>query len=137
MKHGIALFAAILALGACATTETPSISKALRETTGQTGRACVRTDDIQSYGVRSDNTLNVDGLRHYYVLTLRPGCHNLATSAATMFSGDFSELCGGRMDKLVSGGDWCTVEHIFQFEDRAEAFRAYDEAQRWREQPVR
>lgn len=137
MKSPLFPLMAILSLSACATTETASISAALRETTGQNGRVCVRTDDIQSYGVRDNNALNIDGFRNYYVMTVRPGCHDLSLSAAAMFAGDFAEVCGGRMDKLVTGDSWCTVEHIFEFDNRDEAFSAYDEAQAWREQQAR
>lgn len=122
-------------LGACVSTspKAPNLSQALRDTTGQDGRACVRTSDIRGYGTREGKVINIDARQNYYIATMRPGCFDLGTSMAAMFSGDFNEVCGGRVDKVTTAENVCTIDQMFEFVDREAAFSAYDDAVKERE----
>lgn len=119
----------IAALAACTSMDSKlrSVSETLRETTGQNGRACVRTSDIRSYGVQ-DDVVNIDSDSDYYIATVHPGCLDLHTSMAIMFSGGFSEICGGRIDKIITQSSECSINQIFQFDNRDAAFEAYEKA---------
>lgn len=130
----IAGFAVVLASCASTGRDVPGVAEMLRETTGQNGRACVRLDDIQSYGVLDDNVVSINAMRNYYIATVLPGCVDLQTSVRTLFRGDFGELCGQTMDSLATGGDRCTINQMFEFEDRDEAFDVYNEVREEREQ---
>jgi len=124
LLFGAALFSVVLT--SCASTNTPKMATMLRDTTGQNGRACILQSDIKSYGVLKDNIISINGKRKYYLATVLPGCNDLQTSVRAMFSGKFSEICGQSMDKLVTGGNQCTINHIFQFNSRDEAFAVYN-----------
>lgn len=127
-------FAVVLLTAGCASTGSkPDLSAALREVTDQNGRACIRTSRIKGYGVRSSHALNIDASPDYYIATLRPGCHDLPTSAAALFAGDLFEVCGGRFDNIVTRDGRCTIGQIFRFDSRDAAFQAYDAAEQWRE----
>lgn len=108
--------------------DVPSLTETLRETTGQNGRACVRTRDIRGYGVRDNNVVNINASRGYYLATVHPGCFDLDTSMAVLFGGSYSEICGGRMDKVVTGEGQCTINQVFKFDSREAAFAAYEAA---------
>lgn len=124
------LLSSAIVLAACASTshDVPRLAEVLRDTTGQNGRACIRTSDISGYGVRKGQVINIDTMRNYYIATVRPGCFDLETSMQAMFSGDFYEVCGGRLDKVVTDDNVCTIDQIFEFADRDAAFEAYDAA---------
>lgn len=127
----------LASLSGCAfKSDKPSLSNALKEVTNQNGRACVRTDRITGYGVRKSGAVNIDSLHGYYVATVRGGCMDLQTSASALFEARFNEICGGRADRLITGDGHCAIDQIFQFNDRAEAFSAYDAAQQWRQEAV-
>lgn len=113
---------------ACTTTgnNVPNVSELLRDTTGQNGRACIRTSDIQGYGIQEDGVVNVDSTKGYYIATLRPGCMDLYTSMGTIFSGDFNEICGGRIDKVITQSGECSINQIFEFKNRDEAMAGYE-----------
>lgn len=122
--------AVVAGLTACAQMgerDMPSVDRMLSENTGQNGRACVRLSDIQSYGVLEDNLVSINGRRDYYLATVLPGCVDLQTSMRALFSGDFGEVCGQTMDRVVTQDDQCTINHIYQFDNRDEAFAAYHE----------
>jgi hypothetical protein len=104
----------------------PHISTMLIEETGQNGRACVRSSRIRGYGILKHDVISIDGHRDYFLATVRPGCLSLSTSIQAAFSGDFGEVCGGINDKIISGGDSCTIRHIFKFDDRKQAFAVYE-----------
>lgn len=125
----------VAGLAACTSMDhkLPSISDTLRETTGQNGRACVRTSDIRGYGVQGD-VINIDSDTDYYIATVHPGCLDLQTSMGIMFSGGFSEICGGRIDKIITRDNECSINHIFQFKNRDAAFEAYEKATTRREE---
>lgn len=126
----------VLSIVSCASTaeKSPRVSDALREVTGQNGRACVRTGEITGYGVRDSNIVNIDALGDYYIATIRPGCFDLGFSPAAAFSSDSYELCGGRMDKIIVSDDSCTVHQLFEFENREEAFATYEAALQWQQE---
>lgn len=132
-KRSIFIIFFILGLASCASNSVGpfGIGEALRVTSGQDGRACVRTSGIRGYGVRDSSTINISALRNYYIATLRPGCLSLETAPAAAFSSDSYELCGGRMDKIVVHDGQCTVNQVFEFADRDAAFKMYDEAVQW------
>lgn len=131
---------ATLLLG-CATpgSELPRFSEMLTNTTGQNGRACIRQHDIRGYGVLENDVISIDGGRRYYLATVLPGCNDLHTSIGVMFSGNFQEICGGSMDRIVTGDNWCSINRIFEFNSRSEAFDVYqlisDERQTLRQEP--
>lgn len=125
-------------LSACASTKNvPTLTESLRETTGQNGRACVRTSEIRGYGVRDNNVINIDASRGYYLATVRPGCLDLNTSMAVMFGGSYSEICGGRTDKITTGDNQCTINQLFKFESREAAFGAYEAAIKERQEQLK
>lgn len=128
---GIAAFAA--ALSGCATTDFPSMSEMLRDTTEQDGRACVRESDIDGYGVLENDVISIDGGQDYYLATVLPGCNNLATSIGLMFSDNFGEICGQRGDEVRTGRDTCQIHQVFEFDDREEAFEAFNDVMEVRE----
>lgn len=127
MFFGSAALAAVLA--SCASTgNVPKVGQMLRETTGQNGRACIRQNEIQSYGVLKDNVISIDSLDgHYYLATVLPGCVDLQTSVHALFSGNFGEICGQTADSIVTGGDRCSINQIFEFDNRKEAFDTYNQ----------
>ena len=124
----------LIGLAACTSVDhnLTIISDTFRDITGQNGRACVRTSDIRGYGVR-DNVVNIDAGNDYYIATVHPGCFDLQTSMAVMFSGGFSEICGGRIDKIITQDNECAINQIFEFDNRDTAFEAYDKAVKVRE----
>ncbi len=132
---GVVAFAA--ALVSCASTGggTRKIGNMLSEHTGQNGRACVRLGDVRSYGVLKDGVVSIDGGRRYYLATFLPGCGDLQTSARALFDGKFGEICGMAMDKVEAGGDTCVINKMFEFENRQQAFAAYDMALAQRKAP--
>lgn len=136
MSLGAAVFTAILA--GCATgRDVPRISEMLRDNTGQDGRACVRVDDIQGYGVLENDVISIDSFgREYYLATVLPGCLDLATSPAIRFRGDFGEICGQSGDTIVTGlltgESSCTIGQMFEFGSREEAFATYNDVLRER-----
>jgi hypothetical protein len=126
MCFGAMVCAAVLT--ACAGAAKPKMGAMLGEATGQNGRACVRQGDIQSYGVLKGNVITIDGFRNYYLATVLPGCNDLHTSIGVMFSGGFGEICGGGMDAIATGGgDSCTINKIYKFENREQALAVYKE----------
>lgn len=130
MSIGAAVFTAILA--GCATgRDVPRISEMLRNTTGQDGRACVRVDDIQGYGVLENDVISIDSFgEEYYLATVLPGCLDLATSPAIEFRGDLGEICGQSGDTIVTGlltgENTCIIGQMFEFESQDEAFATYN-----------
>jgi hypothetical protein len=123
----LSLTACAAVLTACASTGgTPRMGKMLSENTGQNGRACVRLGDIRGYGVLDDGVVSIDGGTRYYLATFLPGCNDLETSARAAFDGDFGEVCGRSMNRIVSDGDSCVINQMFEFESREAAFAAYD-----------
>lgn len=135
MKRLITLGIAALttALVGCATTDIPSMTDLLRDTTEQDGRACVRRADIDGYGVLENNIISIDGGQDYYLATVTPRCDNLASSIDTMFSNNFGEICGQSGDVVRTGRRSCEIDQVFQFDDREEAFDAFNEVMNARE----
>ena len=128
MSFGAMVFVTLLT--ACASTGSgkPKMGAMLGETTGQNGRACIRQGDIRGYGVLKGDVISIDGFRNYYLATVLPGCNDLQTSVGAMFSGGFGEVCGGGMDAIAtSGGDHCTINKIYKFENRDQAMALYKE----------
>lgn len=127
---------ALLALTACATQgpEVPSVAEMLRESTGQNGRACVRDANFRGYGVLKHNVLSIDGGRNYYLATVLPGCTDMTTSARAMFSGSFGEICGQSMHQMTTRGSSCTINQMFRFDNREQAFSVYNQVIERRDQ---
>lgn len=119
-------------LAACSSTGMQSsvnISTALQEVTGQNGRACIWGRDIKGFGVLQDDVLSIDAFGDgYYLATVMPGCNDLGLSARAMFQERFGEVCGGGMNRVQAGSSHCQIRHIFEFENREQAFAAHDEA---------
>lgn len=116
-------------LTACSTNQgsLPQFDSMLLEASGQNGRACVRSHDIDGYGTLKHRVISIDGGRKYYLATLMPGCNTVETSMAALFAGGFGEICGGGRDKIVTRDDHCQIKHMFEFESREDAFALYDE----------
>lgn len=122
-----AIAAGVVLLAGCATgRDVPRIGTMLAEETGQNGRACVRLGDIRSYGVLGHDVVSIDGTKNYYLATVLPGCNDLQSSVRSLFSGGFGEVCGRTMNKIVTGGDSCVINQMFEFKSREEAFAAYN-----------
>jgi hypothetical protein len=123
---------ASLLLSACAASHTPpstGLDSALRDITGQNGRACVRVSDISGYGALDDSMVSVSSkFRKHYLMITRFRCPELATSLGAAFSGRFIEFCGGR-DSILAGGRSCPILSVFEFESREAAFEAMDAAE--------
>ncbi|MDQ2075199.1 DUF6491 family protein [Marinimicrobium sp. ABcell2] len=121
----------VLVLSACGLfgrEEVPTMSNALLETTGQNGRACVRSTDIRGYGVLKHDVMSIDGRRNYYLATMLPGCQAMGTTPRAGFESDFGEVCGGGRGTVHIGGEECTIRHLFRFDNRQEAFAAHEQA---------
>jgi len=128
--------ACVTALAGCATNGGPSTAKLLDESAGQNGRACVRLNEIQGYGVLDDNIVSINTLGHdYYLATVLPGCNDLQTSVRTLFQGSFGEICGkSAQNAVTTNGDHCAINKIYKFENREQAFATYNEARQKHEQ---
>lgn len=128
----------VLLVTACAVTQrndVPDLTEMLRETTGQNGRACIRTSDIRGYGLqRGGDAINIDATRDYYIATLRPGCLDIETSMGIIFSNNFNEVCGGRIDTVITQGNECSINQVFKFESRDHAFKAFNDTLERRQQ---
>jgi hypothetical protein len=106
----------------------PSYDDLLKTQTEQDGRACVRHYNIRGYGMLEDDviSINASGKNRYYLITTLFRCHSLQTSFSAGFKGDFSELCGGGLDKVVTSEESCPIKSIFEFESRDEAFATFE-----------
>jgi Family of unknown function (DUF6491) len=131
----IGFIGAATLLASCTSTpaKLPTMAKMLADTTGQNGRACIRTSDIRGFAVRKGKVIVINGGRDHFIASVRPGCTDLETSGTAAFGGDSYEICGGRMDVVAAGDSSCTIDKIFVFEDRKAAHAAYDHAYSLRE----
>lgn len=126
-------------LSACATIgkDVPSMSEMLREQTGQNGRACMDAFDFDAgsdgYGVLDNNVVSLEGDGKYYLATVLPGCQDLATSMRILLTGDFNQICGRSFDTVITEDDYCTINQMFEFENRKEAFSTYHKVMEKRE----
>ena len=134
MKFTLAaiLTLATLAISGCATTAyqpTPAeMNSALRDITGQDGRACVRQRDIDGYGTLSDTVLSVsDKFRGHYLMITRYSCPGMEVAPRALFEGAFTEFCGQR-DSITTRGGRCPILSVYTFENRDAAFAAHDSA---------
>ncbi len=131
----LGMAALVAVLSSCASTsDLPNMGEMLRDATGQNGRACIRKGDIQGYGVLDGDVVSIDATRNYYLATVLPGCLDLTTSMGAAFRGDFNEVCGGSADKVLTQENHCTINQMFEFESREEAFEVFDAVQEKREQ---
>lgn len=122
---GTALMALLVFSGCSTQPSLPTMADMLQEATGQNGRACVRTNDIRGWGSLEHGVISIDGFNRYYLATLMPGCHEVETSFAALFSGDFGEVCGGSIDRIQVREGGCTVRQMFEFKNREDAFTTY------------
>ncbi len=132
----LTLTASALALSACANMgdrDVPSVSDLLMDRTDQNGRACVRKADIQGFGVLEDNWVSIDGRGEYYLASVLPGCQSLSTSPRALFESRFYEVCGGGSGRLYTADESCTIQHVFEFETRKDAFAAWRAVEEERE----
>lgn len=114
-------------VSACASQkDVPSMSQLLAKETVQNGRACVRQSDIRGFGIPERNVVSIDGRQKYYLATVMPGCINLETSARAFFEGNFFEVCGQTGDRIVTQDESCTINQIFEFENRDQAFETLE-----------
>lgn len=131
---GVATLA--VALSSCTTMgeDLPPMNDMLSEATGQNGRACVDTRDIQSYGVLEEDIISINAAGSYYLATTQPNCMDIMGSLGAAFSSDFRELCGQSMDTILTSGGSCTIGQLYQFETREEAFDTYNSIMERREE---
>lgn len=117
-------------LVSCSSTrvDLPSYDELLRAQTKQDGRACVRQHNISGYGLLGDDVVSISAPsnKRYYLATTLFQCQSLQTSFRAGFKGDFSELCGGGRDKIVTTEEYCPIKSIFEFGSRKEAFDTFD-----------
>jgi hypothetical protein len=134
LKSILFLAVALPLFAACSSTAyipTPSeMNTALREITGQNGRACVRIRDIAGYGTLSDSVLSVSSkFRNHYVMVTLHRCPAIESGARLAFKGAFTDFCGGGRDSVHGGNGRCPVQSVFEFDDRDAAFAAHDQAE--------
>ncbi|WP_158966268.1 DUF6491 family protein [Paraglaciecola sp. L3A3] len=108
----------------------PNYDELLKTETTQDGRACVRQNDIRGYGTLDDDVISVSvsPRNQYYLITTLFRCDSLLTSFAAGFKGNFSELCGGGRDKILTSDESCPIKSIFEFESREDAFATFEKA---------
>ncbi len=121
-----------LLVGSCASTFTPTATEmndALRNLTGQDGRACVRQRDINGFGALNDTVLSVsDKFRGHYLMVTRFRCPGMETASAALFEGAFTEFCGQR-DAITTRDGRCPIQSVFEFDNRQAAFDAHEQAE--------
>ena len=133
-KNILSLAIALPLIAACSTTThvpTPSeMNAAMREITGQNGRACVRIHDIQGYGALSDSVISVSSkFRKQYIMVTMHRCPAIESGAHMGFKGAFTDFCGGGRDSVHAGEGRCPVQSVYEFDDRDAAFAAHDKAE--------
>lgn len=113
----------------------PSYDDLLKVETDQNGRACVRQHNIRGYGFLDDDVISIStrGKNRHYLVTTWFKCHSLQTSFSAGFKGDFSELCGGGSDKILTSEESCSIKSIFEFESREHAFATFKETDKIRQ----
>lgn len=134
LKNILSLAVALPLFAACSSTTfvpTPSeMNTAMREITGQNGRACVRIRDIQGYGALSDSVISVSSnFRKQYIMVTMHRCPAIESGAHMAFKGAFTDFCGGGRDSVHAGDGRCPVQSVYEFDDRDAAFAAHDKAE--------
>lgn len=118
----------ISTLTACARDLGPSgrqIDRALAEHTGQNGRVCVRTSDINGYAF-DDHVIKIPARgQRYYLATTFHSCPDLDFSALVVFDSLGFETCGGR-SAIITETMRCPLASMYEFRNRKEAFAALD-----------
>ena len=125
---------ALQLIAACSTTTyvpTPSeMNTAMRDITGQNGRACVRMRDISGYGTISDSVISVSSkFRKQYIMVTMHRCPAIESGAHLAFKGAFTDFCGGGRDSVHAGDGRCPVQSVYEFDNRDAAFAAHDKAE--------
>lgn len=133
IKAGLTLLSAALVTACASTSDVPSVANLLGNATEQDGRACVRTRDIQGYGILENDVLSVNARHGYYLMTLLPGCVDIRGSMAVAFGGDFYEVCGQSMDRITTESGQCSIGQVYEFENREAAFAIYETVKEKRE----
>lgn len=133
----ICVLAGVLILASCSSlgVNLPSHDELLRAETEQDGRACVRQRNIRGYGTLDDDVISISssGKKRYYLATTFMNCNSLLTSFKAGFKGDFFEVCGGRNDKIITSDEACSIKSIFEFENREDAFAAFEKVEKTRD----
>jgi len=133
MKYLILIIALPLCVACSSATITTTASEmnlAMKEITGQDGRACVEIRDISGYGAISDCVLSVSSrFNKQYIMVTMHRCPAIEFGAALAFNGAFSDFCGGGRDSVHAGEGRCPVQNVFEFENRDAAFAAHDRAE--------
>lgn len=121
---------ALSTLSACSslTANLPSNDTLLGELTEQNGRACIRSNDINGFGVLDDDVISIDARRgEYYLVTTLFRCNSLSISPKIAFKGNFANFCGGGGDSIITGDEACPVKAIYKFNSSKEALDAFAE----------
>jgi len=131
-KYGCAI-TAFFSLVSCSNlgVNLPSYDELLRAQTQQDGRSCIRQHNIRGYGMFDDDVISISasGKNRYYLITTWLKCHSLQTSFSAGFKGDFSELCGGGRDKILTSEESCPIKSIFEFESKEEAVATFEKVE--------
>jgi hypothetical protein len=128
---------AVITLVSCSSSSVkiPSYDDLLKIQTEQNGRACIRQHNIRGYGVLEDDVLSINarGKNKYYIATTWLRCDSISTSFAAGFKGDFSEVCGGGRDSILTSEQSCSIKSIFEFSSREEALMYFKKAKETRQ----
>ncbi|WP_255418955.1 DUF6491 family protein [Paraglaciecola sp. MB-3u-78] len=86
---------------------------------------------MRGYGMFDDDvmSINASGKNRYYLVTTLFQCHSLQTSFSAGFKGDFSELCGGGRDKILTSEESCPIKSIFEFSSKEEAVATFEKVE--------
>jgi hypothetical protein len=60
-------------------------------------------------------------------------CPSLQASFSAGFKGDFSELCGGGRDKILTSEESCLIRSIFEFKSQQEASASFKKVNKIRQ----
>ncbi|MFT6268268.1 MAG: hypothetical protein ACJAVV_001076 [Alphaproteobacteria bacterium] len=129
MKLTIVGLLTLASLSACSTltANLPNNNTLLKEVTKQDGRACIRSNDINGFGILDDDVISIDGRRgEYYLATTLYRCNSLNISPQLAFKGNFAEFCGGGRASVITGDETCPVNAIYKFDSREDAFATFD-----------
>lgn len=113
----------------------PSYDHLISQQTEQDGTICLRQRNIQGYALLDDEVIRFDsrGNNSYYLATTVSRCNSLKANFALALKGDFSEICGGKRDKVLTTSESCAIKSIFEFKSKADAFATFEKADKIRQ----
>jgi hypothetical protein len=116
-------------LSGCATNDAPGLGDILlAETARQNGHACIELNTIINYSMLRDDIISIESHANHYLVTLMPECKGIQPSAYIPFGGTYGKICGQALDQIKGERKRCTINRIFEFDDRDDALDAYHAA---------